>query len=77
MKILSSSLLLAADPTAALDAATKQTVDAKIDTSVLTGNGQILTRAGGVPAPITRGALADDAAFVDRYGPIAAAFWGA
>lgn len=38
--------------------------------AVLTVDGQILTRAGGVLAPITRTNLADDDAFDSRFAPI-------
>lgn len=38
---------------------------------VLTVDGQVLTRAAGVPASITRANLAADAAFTARYVPLA------
>lgn len=42
---------------------------AKVAASTLTANGNLLTRAGGVPAEVSRAALAADAAFTGTYAP--------
>ena len=41
-----------------------------VETATLTTNGDLLTRAGGVPSRITRAALAADAAFAAVYAPV-------
>ena len=57
--------IAATDVQAALDELDTE----KIAAAVLTTDGDMLTRAGGIPARSTRAALAADAAFQGRYGP--------
>lgn len=46
-----------------------QTVAGKVDKATLTTDGDLLTREGGVPAPITRADLAADPAFLETFAP--------
>lgn len=66
---LESALITAAD--VAADVATQAELDtaaaAKVDKATLTTDGDLLTRAGGVPARVTRAGLAADAAFSATY----------